>query len=200
MSLFGSRRRLVIDRNYRVREVIAGIVYTMIVAGVVAIPLLQISLSMDVLTRDDVSGAPYRAERVQAIAALGVLLLVLVCVWVIFTALRSHAVAGPLVRITRHIHDLSAGRLDARLNLRSRDEMQALANAMNRMTDGLQERDDTIKAGILTQIQLAQASLKAADSSERAARALERLTRSVEHAYDEPDPALNKAVENLLRG
>jgi methyl-accepting chemotaxis protein len=198
MSLFDGRRRLVTDRYHRRKEVLAGIVYTAIVAAAVAIPLIQMSLSLDVLLGDDERGAAFRAQRIEAIAASGIFLLGLICVWVIFSAMRAKALSGPLVRITRHIHDVSAGRLDHRLNLRSRDELQALADAMNRMTAGLQDRDDTIKAGILNQIQLAQAALKTSDSTEQAALALERLARSVEHAYEAPDPALNKAVENLL--
>jgi nitrogen fixation/metabolism regulation signal transduction histidine kinase len=199
MQFGGHRRRtIVVDRSFQYKAAIVGVLYILAVALVLAVPLYKTMDSVDALLLEqgeDLQQA-YHSQRTNAIALGALFVGGLIVSWTLFSLWRTHRVAGPVVKITRHIHDIAAGHFDDPVALRSGDELQALADALNAMARGLKERDQTILAGIQNQIDIARSELASGHSPE----ALDRLARAVREAFSAPDGDANDEVENLMRG
>jgi methyl-accepting chemotaxis protein len=105
--------------------------------------------------------------------------------WTVFSLWRTHKIAGPLVKITRYIHQFATGNFKDRIELRTGDQMQALARALNNMAGSLEERDRAIREETLDQIEAVRCSLLDTPSAERAIQTLERLSEGISHSFDE---------------
>lgn len=202
MPAFGHsrRRQIVVDRGFQYRAAVVGVIYIVAVAVIIAVPTLRMMEALDSLLpgQGEELRAAFEAQRLNAIVLFGVFLSGLIAFWILFTLWRTHKVAGPIVKITRRIHDIGAGKFDETLQLRSGDELQALANGLNTMAESLNERDQTIKAGILSRIKDAENEAQRAASPQATLDALRRLADAIARAY-EPATSSDSEVEDLVR-
>ena len=64
------------------------------------------------------------------------------------TLLVSHKIAGPLFRLEKELQDIGAGNLRTKMSLRKKDQMEEVADGLNRMVQSLHERVVKIRDGI----------------------------------------------------
>ena len=69
---------------------------------------------------------------------------------IIVTLLTSHRIAGPLFRIEKDVGEIADGDLKVRFNLRSTDEIKALAVALDVMVRNLHSKAVELKKDIAT--------------------------------------------------
>lgn len=179
------RRQFLVDKAFQFRVAFGGLPYILGVAAIVAVPLFKMmgTIEMLLIGQEPELLTAYESLRFNTLALLILFLTAIVVVWTVAAIWRSHKVAGPIVNITRHIHDIAAGKFDGRIRLRSGDELQALASALNGMIDGLRERDHTIRTGILNRVKEALGELERSNSPRGANEALRKLAAAVEQAY-----------------
>jgi methyl-accepting chemotaxis protein len=192
------RRQFLVDKPFQFRTAFGGLPYILGVAAIMAVPLFKMMGTIELLLigQEPELRESYEALRFNTLALLLVFVTVIIAVWMVAAIWRSHKVAGPMVNITRHIHDIAAGKFDGQIRLRSGDELQALAGALNGMIESLRERDQTIKAGILGHVASVRTELERSDP--RAAReALQDLARAIEQAYGAPASTAAE-VEDLV--
>lgn len=67
----------------------------------------------------------------------GVLVLAFVVTTILVSVRYTHRIYGPLVSINRFMDELLAGRKPAAIHLRESDQLQDLANKLNRLSDKL---------------------------------------------------------------
>ena len=112
MKIFGDgrRRTIVVDRSFQYRATIVGLVYIVAVAVVISLPLMSMMRSTDLLLqgRSQELISLYRNQQTHTILALSVFFAGLVVAWTLFTLWRTHKVAGPIVKMTRHIHRMAS--------------------------------------------------------------------------------------------
>jgi len=82
------------------------------------------------------------------IEASAMLVIGYVLLMVSFTMVYTHRILGPTAAMTRHIRALKNGFYSHRISLRSRDELQELANELNELAETLEtyehrETDDS---------------------------------------------------------
>lgn len=84
--------------------------------------------------------------------ALGLSALFVTALATIIAAARllifSHKIAGPLYRFEKSVETIGAGNLNLRVRLRSQDQLQDLAHAMDEMAGDLKMRIQAIKAQV----------------------------------------------------
>lgn len=79
------------------------------------------------------NGERDRMAAVIGLSAIGILSLGCIA----FSLRRTHRVAGPLYRIELHLDRLLAGDFENRIRLRNQDELKAIAEKLNLLTDRL---------------------------------------------------------------
>ena len=141
------RRGLLIIDPRLPRRVLKVFAFHLLGVGLcIGLPLFAMMRAVDVMVDD-------RSQRVIALfdrwqtylfIALGVYVLVATAGWLMASLWRTHRTAGPIVRLTRFVHDLSAGKFTARIMLRERDELQALADGLNGLAESLEARDKAL--------------------------------------------------------
>jgi hypothetical protein len=89
-----------------------------------------------------------------------------------------------LVKITRFIHQFATGNFADRIQLREKDQLQALANALNGMAASLAERDRAIREEILNQVDAAKRALYDGPTNDRSVQAIEHLSDSVNRSFE----------------
>ena len=72
--------------------------------------------------------------------AMGGIILTLVLVVAVWSLYITQRVSGPAYHLHRVIEEIRAGKLDQRVHLRKRDEMQELAQAFNALMDEMQSK------------------------------------------------------------
>ena len=102
----------------------------------------------------------------------------------------NRAVAAPLRGLADAAHDIAAGRLDARVGVRSRDEIGLLADAFNRMAERLQGNERSLLAA---QQGLERNAREAATLQER-----ERLAREMHDGFAQYLALLNLKLQAAL--
>jgi len=145
-------------------------------------------------------GAQY--ARVQAIALIVVMALLVALVGILLLGVRG-AIIAPVLAISRAMEKVGTGDLDARAELRSRDELGEMALHFNQMVKGLKERFELER--YVSKSTAGAARARAADG---VSRPVERKRRTVFFsdvrgftAYSErTDPARVVAVLNHLLG
>ena len=65
-------------------------------------------------------------------------LFVLLCMF--FALMITHRIYGPVIPINRHIEELIAGNFTHQTQLRKRDELQSIADNLNRLSQKLQKK------------------------------------------------------------
>jgi HAMP domain-containing protein len=187
MGIFGSGRRkqIVVDRQFQVQAAIIGAIYILAVATSLVIPLFNMVKATNILLEghSEEMVEVFRSQQQYTIISLVVFFVSLTGAWVAFTLWRTHKVAGPVVKITRFIHEVAAGNFSHRITLRTGDELQALASALNVMTENLEERERTIREELHAQIQAARTDIYNSSSAERSIEALDRLNTGIDHSF-----------------
>jgi methyl-accepting chemotaxis protein len=79
---------------------------------------------------------------------IALLALLLIVYWVVLFV--SHRMGGPLHRMQMLFEDLGRGRLDQRVDLRRDDQLQEVAQAINRGVGSLRDRLDRLRQQLLT--------------------------------------------------
>jgi NarL family two-component system sensor histidine kinase LiaS len=115
---------------------------------------------------------------------LGIGLLVLVSVGL------NRDITLPLRGLAAAAHDIAEGRLDARVGVRSRDEIGQLADAFNRMAERLQDNERSLQAA---QHELERNAREAATLQER-----ERLAREMHDGFAQYVALLNLKLSAAL--
>lgn len=195
----GRRKTIIVDRGFQWKGALVEALLLIGVALVVAFPAVRMIRSLEPrLAGGSELAQAFDVERMEAMVLALALLGGLCVVWIAVSVLRSHRVAGPIVKITRHIHDIAAGRFDGHVELRSGDELQALARALNDMTDGLTDRQEEIRTSLLQRIDNARRELQEGATSEFALEALDDLADAIDLACASgADSAA--AVDDLMR-
>lgn len=98
--------------------------------------LVQVAESVNpALTASEVEDQA-RTAAILGLSGIGILALTCIA----FSLRRSHRVAGPLRRVEAHIDQLLQGNFATRTRLRRSDELQVLAEKLNRLSERLQKR------------------------------------------------------------
>lgn len=183
----GRRRKIVVDRRFQIGTTVAGLIYISAVAVFLTVPLFEMMKHLDVLlvSHSDELVAFYKAQQRSTTASFLLFMVGILGAWTVFSLWRTHKIAGPLVKITRYIHQFATGNFEDRIELRTGDQMQALARALNNMAGSLEERDRAIREETLDQIEAVRCSLLDTPSAERAIQTLERLSEGISHSFDE---------------
>ena len=108
----------------------------------------------------------YPQGRLVAIMAtintrLAVRLLLITPLVILVSIFLSHKIAGPIYRIEKFLKSIANGDLSAKLRLRKNDELQDLADAINEMTNDLENRVNKLK-GLVNMTNLELEKLKIA--------------------------------------
>jgi methyl-accepting chemotaxis protein len=182
----GRRRRIVVDRRFQVGTTVIGLVYIAAVAVFLTVPLFEMMKHVDVLlgNHSDELVAFYKAQQRSTTVTFLLFMVGIFGGWTVFSLWRTHKIAGPLVKITRYVHQFATGNFKDRIELRAGDQMQALARALTDMAASLEERDRVIRQETLDQIEAVRSSLLDTPSAERAVQALERLAEGIGRSYD----------------
>ena len=182
----GRRRKIVVDKKFQVGTTVVGLAYIAVVAIFLTLPLFEMMKHVDVLlgSHSDELVAFYKAQQRSTTISLVLFVVGILGGWTVFSLWRTHKIAGPLVKITRYVHQFSTGNFKDRIVLRTGDQMQALARALNDMAGSLEERDEAIRRETLEEIEAVRNALMDMPSAERAVHALERLSEGISQSYD----------------
>ena len=188
MGILGNtrRRKIIVDRSYQFKTTLVGIVYIAAAAAFLAIPLFNMMRHIDTLLEGhpgDLAGF-YQSQKAYAIASSALFIAATLGAWTLFSLWKTHKIAGPLVKITRFVHQFGAGRFRERIVLRDKDQLHALAGALNDMASSLEQRDQAIQNEVLDQIEAIRCTLNETGSTDQAARALDRLSEGVTHSFE----------------
>jgi methyl-accepting chemotaxis protein len=193
----GRRRRILIDPKFQIAPTLVGLGFIVAVAVFLALPLLETMRSVDVLLEGQSEGLVryYKTQQTSTVVSILLFLGGVVGLWTASMLWRTHRIAGPIVKITRHVHQYATGNFSSRIQLRERDQMQGLAKAINGMAESLQDRDQTLQREVLIQIDAAKRALHDAQSVERAAAVLDRLADSIRGNFN-PTPDVPPTLDN----
>lgn len=195
----GRRRKLVVDKRFQLQATLIGIVYIVATATCLSLPAFYLIRLTRILlaTSTGEMAAVYRTQQTTTMVALVGFVIGLIALWTIFTLWRTHRIAGPLVKITRYIHDFSTGNFSGRIQLRSGDYMQALASSLNSMADSLEERDRAIRRRI--QESLDQRMASGGPGTEMLRHLSAEVAKTFEeHSTHEPPVVGEPAPEDLV--
>jgi methyl-accepting chemotaxis protein len=182
----GRRRKIVVDRRFQIGTTLVGLVYISAVAVFLTVPLFEMMKHVDVLlgSHSDELASFYKAQQKSTTASFVLFMFGILGGWTVFSLWRTHKIAGPLVKITRYVHQFGSGNFKDRIELRAGDQLQALARALNNMAGSLEERDQAVREETLDQIDAVRCSLMDTPSADRAVQALERLSEGVNRSFE----------------
>lgn len=145
------RTQIIVDKPFQWRATLIGVTYMMAITMVVAIPLVVMMRANGVLLvgRGTELVELYETQQRFVVLSLSVFAVGITAAWVIFNLWRTQKIAGPVVKMTRFLHNLSTGDFSERVQLRSKDEFQGLAGALNGMVEALKERDESMRKDLL---------------------------------------------------
>ncbi|MFQ5512377.1 MAG: HAMP domain-containing protein [Candidatus Krumholzibacteriia bacterium] len=180
----GRRRTVVVDKRFQYDATVIGVVYILAAAFCLSLPIINLMRSMNLVLASQSPDmiAIYHAQHRYTVLALVGFLAGLLTLWIAFSIWRTHRVAGPVVKITHHMHQLAAGDMAGRIRLRAKDELKALAESFNQMAESLEGRERTIRLRIDQGIENARCKL---DGSAPAGDALNRLSAEVSQAFEQ---------------
>lgn len=86
---------------------------------------------------------------------------------------RARRFAGPVYRLTRFIEGLDAGEFKSRFTVRSGDDHQSVAEALNDMLNRYQMREETMRQRVVQVVHASRPDDSVSERADRAARALD---------------------------
>jgi methyl-accepting chemotaxis protein len=128
------RRKLWVDPRVQ-SALLKELVVTLVVGAVLGVAFGHVLSELDVIA---VHGGDW-TERLAAwayIAAMGITSAGIVFVVGVF---HSHRVAGPAIKVSRHVGAIARGDLRELIQLRERDHLERVANAVNGIVKRLRE-------------------------------------------------------------
>jgi methyl-accepting chemotaxis protein len=157
LSMHDRRKKIIVDKDFQGRTTLIGLIYLFAVGISVAIPFVFLLRSANSIYADS------PAELIMVMNSLkrfwivvGPLsLLALVAAWIFFSLRRSHAVVGPIANITRIINEFAKGDFSARVKLRTQDQLQDIARALDTMAENLAVRERILNEKLIHRIQAA---------------------------------------------
>jgi len=182
----GRRTKIVVDKGFQIRTTLGGIIYIVAVAAFLGFPLIEMMGHVDTLLKDrpDDLVSFYKTQKSLTVASTILAIIGVLGAWTAFSLWRTHKISGPLIKITRYVHQFATGNFADRIVLRERDQLQALAEALNSMAKSLEERDKTIQTDIVDQIERTRRRLYDTPGAEGGLEALERLSETVSSGFD----------------
>ena len=132
---------------------------------------------------------------VSTLKRTSLLLAVAVLVAMLASAAFARRMAAPIARLRQATADMAAGQLDQRLDVRTGDEIQGLAEDFNAMSERLQQSYRELESKV--EQRTAELALRR-DEAERANTAKTRFLASASHDLRQPMHAIGLLVE-LLR-
>ena len=195
----GRRRTLIVDKSFQFKATLIGVIYIMATAVCLALPAFYLMRLMRILlaTSTGEMAAVYRNQQNYTVVAVVGFLIGLIALWTYFTLWRTQRIAGPLIKISRYIHDFSTGNFSGRIQLRSGDHMHALADSLNSMASSLEERDRAIRQRIQETFDQRMAG-GGAETEMLQHLSAEIATAFDEHSASEPQPTDEPASEDLV--
>jgi len=125
---------------------------------IILIGLLISSGLVFLLTKDTLTSSFHQSRLVikstastivPAVIYTNLVTLALITVAVIFvTIFISHRIFGPVFRFKKELHEVAAGDLTRRVNLRGKDNLTDLADELNSTISGLRDKVSGIKAEV----------------------------------------------------
>ena len=138
----GRRRKILIDRRLQLTDALAGVSYVFVIAVCLSLPFTPLVDTMRALS----NGLPaYLIDLIDLQERFAILTFVLcsvwlACAWVLFAVGRTQRIAGPAHRLAGFMNGITENDLSGRIKLRSGDELQTVAVALNNMLDRIEKR------------------------------------------------------------
>jgi len=141
---YDRRRHILVDLRYQVKTALIGVAGMGLLVGLMGLILHQANLRS---AREILAAAPFLGESLRAKdrAQLAMLLvggLLFIAGVFFFEVLESRKTAGAILNVRRRLEELRAGRFNARVTLRRRDNFPELAGAFNEMVEVLRARTE----------------------------------------------------------
>lgn len=134
------RRQVIVDKDFQLRYTLTGALYIGVIATVLLLPIIPLLKTLHGL----VDGGPeplvkaVARQEMLALMAFGLCTLALASAWVYSTIYRSHKIAGPAYKLKKVMDSISRENLHERVSLRTGDELQHVAKALNDMLERLE--------------------------------------------------------------
>lgn len=146
----GRRRQFIVDRKFQLGYALTGVVYIAAVTLCLVLPFLPILNTLHALLDGQPANIVETALKQERMGLVTYLLCAtwLAAAWVLFSIFRSHKIAGPSYKLKRFLDDIVPGKFDARVTLRSGDQLGSIATALNGLMEKLQTRDEQIEQRI----------------------------------------------------
>ena len=143
-SRFDRRRRLLVNLRYQMKTALLVGAGMGLLAGLAGLIVHQANLRS---AREILAAAPFLGESLRAKdrAQLAMLIaggLLFIAGAFFIGILESRRTAGAVLNVRRRLEELRAGRLNARVTLRRRDNFPELAGAFNEMAEALRARTE----------------------------------------------------------
>ena len=124
------RKQIIVDKRFQWRATLVGMTYMIAISMIVVLPLLAVMRSNGVLFvgREEMLDVYQTQQRFVAIS-LVVFTIGVTGIWTFLNLWQTHKIAGPVVKMTRFLHNVGTGDFSERVRLRTRDELQGLAGA-----------------------------------------------------------------------
>ena len=101
----------------------------------------------------------------------------------------SHKIAGPLVRIEKIARDIAGGNFQIRIKLRKKDELQGLAQTINRITENVEQMVQKNRCSIEKEREILNGLNKVLQQQKQSSETLKLI--------DQLNKCINDANENL---
>ena len=141
----GRRQQVVVNKRFQFQYAVAGALYIGVIAICLSMPFIPLINTMKALLVDE---PPYLIQLVERQEKFALLTFVLcsawlAAAWVLFSLRRSHRIAGPARKLSQFMDGITRNNIDQRVSLRTNDELQELAVAVNAMLDRIETGDKT---------------------------------------------------------
>lgn len=174
------RRQYLIDKKYQWSFVMGGMIYIAAIAVCLSLPFIPLINSLNVLLVDVPTEVADMVRRQQGWVMTTFVLcsLWLIAAWTIFAIFRSHKIAGPAYNIVQTMKKVVSGDTAARVRLRTKDDLQPVADAVNEAMDSWVAREESTKQRLREFLR-----------REQSAMSTEQVDRAIAHAWPKPAPS-----------
>ena len=186
------RRKVIVDKEFQWKSTIIGLIYIMSIAIFVAIPFVYLLKATDGLLSgysEELTGSFAQLQTITMVAG-SLFIILMAAAWIRFSLKRSHRIAGPIINFKRVIDEFAKGNFAARIKLREKDELQAVADALNSMAENLRAREQTLNERLRNQIRAAKEEVFNSSTLENTQAILEQLESEIASVLDQKqDPS-----------
>ena len=133
------RKQYLVDPAYQLRFV-SRVFITVLAVALVSLALSSLLLSKNLYEPDLRSQTTLITSLVAVATMMLIELLVAIPLVFILSIRQSHRVVGPMNRMKQTLEAIARGDFSQRISLRQGDALEDIANAINKMSQGLQQR------------------------------------------------------------